>query len=69
MHSTMLEHWDRGLAAYSGETVAAHWVEVLAAEASTSGSSAIVLESLIVVSRTECAALVLASVAGSSMVA
>jgi hypothetical protein len=65
----MLEHWDRGLAACSGETVAAHWVEVLAAVASTSGSSGIVLESLIAVSGTECATLVLASVASSSMVA
>jgi hypothetical protein len=49
--------------------VAARWVEVIAVEASASGSSDIGLESLIAVSETEGAALALASVGGSSVVA
>jgi hypothetical protein len=49
--------------------VAAHWIEVLAAEASTSGSSGVVLESLVTISGTENATLALAYVAGSSVVA
>jgi hypothetical protein len=49
--------------------VAAHWVEVDAIEASASRSSDIGLENLVVASKTEGAALVLASVVGSSGVA
>jgi hypothetical protein len=37
--STRLERLGEGLAACSGETIAAHWVEELAAKASASGSS------------------------------
>jgi hypothetical protein len=44
----------------------AHWVKVVAVEASASGSSNIGLESLVAASETEGAALALASVAGSS---
>jgi hypothetical protein len=57
-----------GLAACSGETVAAHWVEVLAAEASASRSSGIVLESPVVVRGTKGMTLALASTVGSSVV-
>jgi hypothetical protein len=46
--------------------VAARWVKVVAVEASASGSSDVGLESLVAASETEDAALVLASVAGSS---
>jgi hypothetical protein len=46
--------------------VAAHWVEVVAVEASASRSSDVGLESLVVASETEGATLALASVAGSS---
>jgi hypothetical protein len=49
--------------------VAAHWVEVVAVEASASGSSDVRLESLVAASKSESEALVLASVAGSSGVA
>jgi hypothetical protein len=49
--------------------VAARWVEVVAVEASTSGSSDVGLESSVAASETESAALVLASVADSSRVA
>jgi hypothetical protein len=49
--------------------VAARWVEVVAVEASASGSSDIGLESSVTASETEGAALALASVAGSSRVA
>jgi hypothetical protein len=49
--------------------VAARWVKVVAVEASASGSSNVGLESSIVASETEGAALVLASVTGSSGVA
>jgi hypothetical protein len=49
--------------------VAAHWVEVVAVEASTSGSSDAGLESSAAASKTESGALVLASVVGSSSVA
>jgi hypothetical protein len=49
--------------------VAARWVEVVAVKASASGSSDVGLESLVAVLETESAALVLASVAGSSRVA
>jgi hypothetical protein len=61
-----LGHWSGGLAACSGEKVATHWVEVVAIEASASGSSDVGLESSVAVSETEGAALTLASVAGSS---
>jgi hypothetical protein len=64
-----LGHWSGGLAACSGKMVAAHWVEVVATEASASGSSDVGLESSAAVSETESGALVLASVAGSSGVA
>jgi hypothetical protein len=49
--------------------VVARWIEVIAVEASTSGSSDVGLENSIAVSETEGAALVLALVAGSSGVA
>jgi hypothetical protein len=49
--------------------VAARWVEVVAVEASTSGSSDVGLESSIAASETESESLALASVAGSSGVA
>jgi hypothetical protein len=58
-----------GLAACSGEMVAAHWVEVVAVEASASGSSDVGLENLAAASETESGALVLALAAGSSRVA
>jgi hypothetical protein len=58
-----------GLAACSGEMVAAHWVEVVAVEASVSGSSDVGLESSATASETESGALVLALAAGSSGVA
>jgi hypothetical protein len=49
--------------------VATRWVEVVAVEASASGSSDVGLESSVATSKTESKALVLASVAGSSRVA
>jgi hypothetical protein len=49
--------------------VAARWVEVVAAEASASGSSDVRPESSAAASKTESGALVLASVAGSFGVA
>jgi hypothetical protein len=49
--------------------VAAHWVEVVAVEASASGSSNVGLESSAAASEIESGAIVLASVAGSSGVA
>jgi hypothetical protein len=64
-----LGHWSGGLAAYSGEMVVARWVEVVAVEASTSGSSDVGLESSAAASEIESEALVLASEAGSSGVA
>jgi hypothetical protein len=57
------------LAACSGEMVASRWVEVVAVEASASGSSYIGLGNSVVASETEGATLVLASAAGSSGVA
>jgi hypothetical protein len=60
--------WDKSLP-YAGEMLAARWVEVVAVEASTSGSSDVGLESSVAASKTEGVALVLASVAGSSGVA
>jgi hypothetical protein len=68
VHSTRLEHYGGGLAACFGEAVAAHWVMVLAIEASAFGSSGVVLESSVVVPETEGATLALASTADSSMV-
>jgi hypothetical protein len=49
--------------------VAARWVEVVVVEASAYGSLDVGLESSVAASKTESAALVLASVAGSSGVA
>jgi hypothetical protein len=49
--------------------VATRWVEVVAIEASASGSSEVGLENSVAASETEGAALALASVAGSSRVA
>jgi hypothetical protein len=49
--------------------VVTRWVEVVAIDASASGSSDVGLESLVAASETESEALVLASVAGSSGVA
>jgi hypothetical protein len=69
VHRAWLGHWSRGLAACSGEMVAAYWVEVVAVEASASGSSDVGLEDSASVSETESGALVLASAAGSSGVA
>jgi hypothetical protein len=46
--------------------VTAHWVEVVAVEASASGSSDIRLKSSVPVLKTESGALALASAAGSS---
>jgi hypothetical protein len=69
MHRAWLGHWSGGLAACSGEMVAAHWVEVVAVEASASGSSDVGLESSATALETESGALVLASEAGSSGVA
>jgi hypothetical protein len=64
-----LGHWSGGLAACSGEMVAAHWVEVVAVEASASGNSDVGLEGSTSVSEIESEALVLASAASSSGVA
>jgi hypothetical protein len=61
-----LGHWSGGLAACSGEMVAAGWVEVVAIEASVSASSDAGLESSAAAPKTESEALVLALVAGSS---
>jgi hypothetical protein len=69
VHRAWLGHWSGGLAACSGEVVAARWVEVVAVEASASGSSDVGLESSAAVSETEGGALVLALAAGSSGVA
>jgi hypothetical protein len=69
MHRAWLGHWSGGLAACSGEMVAAHWVEVVAIEVSASGSSNVGLENLAAASETESGALVLALAAGSSGVA
>jgi hypothetical protein len=69
MHRAWLGHWSGGLDACSGKLVAAHWVEVVAVEASASGSSDFGLESLAAASETKSEALVLASAAGSSEVA
>jgi hypothetical protein len=57
-----------GLATCSGETVVAHWVEVLDAEVSVPGSSDVVLECSVAVLETKGVALALASVADSFVV-
>jgi hypothetical protein len=64
----MLEHLCGGLATCSGETVVAHWAEVLDAEASIPGSSGVVLESSVTALETEGPSLALASATGPSMV-
>jgi hypothetical protein len=69
VHHEWLGYWSGGLAACSGKMVAAHWVEVVAVEASASRSSDVGLEDSASVSETESGALVLASAAGSSGVA
>jgi hypothetical protein len=69
VHYARLEHWGRGLTACSGETVAAHWVEMVATEASASRCSGVELESSVVVSGTKGLTLALASAAGSFVVA
>jgi hypothetical protein len=69
MHRAWLGHWSGGLAACSGGMVAAHWVEVVAVEASASGSSDVELKNSAAVSEIESGALVLALVASSSGVA
>jgi hypothetical protein len=69
MHHAWLGHWSGGLAACSGETVAAHWVEVVAVEASASRSSDVGHENSVAASETESGALVLALAAGLSGVA
>jgi hypothetical protein len=69
MHRAWLGHWSGGLAACSGEMVAARWVEVIAVEASASGRLDVGLESSAAVSKTESRALVLASMVGSTGVA
>jgi hypothetical protein len=69
MHHAWLGHWSGGLAACSGETVAAHWVEVVAVEASAFGRSDVGPKSSAATSETESGALVLALIAGSSGVA
>jgi hypothetical protein len=56
-------------AACSGEMVVARWVEVVAVEASASGSLDVGLESSATASGTESGAFILALVAGSSGVA
>jgi hypothetical protein len=53
VHSARLERWGEGLVTCSSEMVVVHWVEVLAIEASASGSSSIVLGSLFAASRME----------------
>jgi hypothetical protein len=69
MHCTWLGHWSGGLAACSGGMVAAHWVEVVAVEASVSGSSDVGLENSATASETESGELVLELAADSSGVA
>jgi hypothetical protein len=69
VHSARWEHYGGGLAACSGKMVVVHWVEVFVAKASASGSSGVVLETLVAVSKSKGVALALASAAGSSVVA
>jgi hypothetical protein len=65
----MIGALERGLAACSGEMVVARCIEVVAVEASASGSSDVGLGSSVATSKTEGATLVLASAAGSSRMA
>jgi hypothetical protein len=53
VYSTRLERLGEGLAACSGETVVVHWVKEPMDEASASGSSDVMPESLVIVSRME----------------
>jgi hypothetical protein len=53
VYSARLEHWGGVLAACSIETVAAHWVEVLAVEVSAFGSSGAAPRSLVAASGME----------------
>jgi hypothetical protein len=69
VHRAWLGHWSGGLAACSGEMVTARWVEVVAVEASASGSSDVGLKSSAAAPKTESEAVVLALAAGSSGVA
>jgi hypothetical protein len=69
MHRAWLGHWSGGLAASSGEMVAARWVEVVVIEASAFGSSDVGLENSAAASETESGVLVLALADGSSGVA
>jgi hypothetical protein len=69
VHRAWLGHWSGGLAACSGKMVAARLVEVVAVEASASGSSDVGLESSAAAPKTESEALVLALTTGSSGVA
>ncbi len=69
MHRAWLGHWSGGLAACSGKRVAARWVEVVAVEASASGSSDVGLESSAAAPNIESEALVLALAADSLGVA
>jgi hypothetical protein len=69
VHRAWLGHWSGGLAACYSEIVATRWVEVVAVEASASGSLDVGLESSAAVSETESEALALASATGSSGVA
>jgi hypothetical protein len=64
-----LGHWSGGLATCSGVMVATLWVEVVAVEASASGSSDVGLESSAAVSEIESGVLVPLLAAGSSRVA
>jgi hypothetical protein len=48
VHSVRLEWLGEGLVVHSGETVAAHWLDELGAEASTFGSLSAAIESLVV---------------------
>jgi hypothetical protein len=69
VHRAWLGHWSRGLAACSGEIVAARWVKVVAVEASASRNSDVGLEGSAYALETGSEVLVLASVASSSEVA
>jgi hypothetical protein len=53
VHSTKLELLGEGLATCSAKTVAAHWVEELATEASASGSLDVAPGNLVAASRME----------------
>jgi hypothetical protein len=59
VHRAWSGHWSGGLAACSVEMVATRWVEVVAVEASTSGSSDVGLECSAAVPKIESKALVM----------